>query len=614
MKKILYMLFVIALITITSCAKYSEEQQLLQRALAVMETSPDRALVYLDSIRRPEEYLSKEKYMEFLVIKTQAKYKNYNDIKDDTAIFVAKCYYEKKANNPRMMTLANLYSGCVYEEKGVFENAMQAYNQAYKYAENTSDSLLMWRIPIYIGRLFQIHFNYELALDSYRLSAEKCGNKKERLVESYGAMGRAFMLLKENDSALFYYKKGVELSKQTSNLKIQSTLYQNISLLYREIKDFNNAEKYLKLSMQYNTDSNSLLRYHLNLAKLYIVSANIDSTRIYAKKLLNDIEIEAIEDLSLKASIYNFISEYFVAIKCYDSAQYYQKELISIISKIYDERLKQNVYEVQKKYDYDNLQRSYDKRLIESLRVITIMIFILLCISVAFIIVLLRLFRKRKEENTLRKQLLDIQLDNTRLAKMKEFNLLKITTLNEKISSLEKEKKEVLKGIDNQMLKNDADLKILRQELEQAKAQKEEINMSFENNLKQRIIAIKKICIFEQRNKNNKREVIAELKNIAYGSSYKTGMEAVIDLFKTTFNGLDLYIKKEYPDLSETEYKVCLLTFFPVTINDIADLLGQSTNTVAKARTGIRKKIGMSGFGGNISDFILKSYRDSQEK
>ena len=51
-----------------------------------METYPDSALMYTDSIVMPEKSLTKEKYMEYLVTKVQAKYKNYDDIREDTNI------------------------------------------------------------------------------------------------------------------------------------------------------------------------------------------------------------------------------------------------------------------------------------------------------------------------------------------------------------------------------------------------------------------------------------------------------------------------------------------------------------------------------------------------
>jgi hypothetical protein len=73
-----------------------------------MEASPDTAAMYLDSILMPEKFLKKDKYMEYLVTKVQAKYKNYDDIKDDTNIFETKKYFDKKAQKSRKRMLHSI--------------------------------------------------------------------------------------------------------------------------------------------------------------------------------------------------------------------------------------------------------------------------------------------------------------------------------------------------------------------------------------------------------------------------------------------------------------------------------------------------------------------------
>ena len=151
MRKVLYILSFILLL---SCSRHNDAERLLSQAQAVMETSPDSAAMYLDSILMPEKFLKKDRYMEYLVTKVQAKYKNYDDIKDDTSIFETKSYFDKTRKNSQMNMYAHLYSACVYDERGEYENAMRDYKTAFTLAENMHDSLYMWRINNYIGDVF----------------------------------------------------------------------------------------------------------------------------------------------------------------------------------------------------------------------------------------------------------------------------------------------------------------------------------------------------------------------------------------------------------------------------------------------------------------------------
>ena len=92
MKKIL-----LILLFSLSCSRHDEAECFLTKAQSVIETGHETSLMYLDSIIMPEKFLNKEKYMEYLVTKVQAKYKNYDNIKGDTNIFEAKDYFDKKA-------------------------------------------------------------------------------------------------------------------------------------------------------------------------------------------------------------------------------------------------------------------------------------------------------------------------------------------------------------------------------------------------------------------------------------------------------------------------------------------------------------------------------------
>ena len=107
-------LFILSFILLLLCSRHNDAERLLSQAQAVMETSPDTAAMYLDSILMPEKFLNKDKYMEYIVTNVQTKYKNYDNIKEDTNIFITKTYFDKTRKNSQMNMYAHLLTSSLY--------------------------------------------------------------------------------------------------------------------------------------------------------------------------------------------------------------------------------------------------------------------------------------------------------------------------------------------------------------------------------------------------------------------------------------------------------------------------------------------------------------------
>ena len=82
--------------TLVSCKQRREAIRQLGCAQTIIETAPDSALVFLDSIRSHPRVLDKRHRMEYETAMVQAKYKCYKDISEDTAVFEARRYFVNK--------------------------------------------------------------------------------------------------------------------------------------------------------------------------------------------------------------------------------------------------------------------------------------------------------------------------------------------------------------------------------------------------------------------------------------------------------------------------------------------------------------------------------------
>ena len=57
-----------------------------------------------------------------------------------------------------------------------------------------------------------------------------------------------------------------------------------------------------------------------------------------------------------------------------------------------------------------------------------------------------------------------------------------------------------------------------------------------------------------------------DIKEYVYGSPYKTAFEASVDVIESSYKDISTFIKKTFPELNETEYKVCLLSVVPISV------------------------------------------------
>ena len=547
-------LFILSFILLLSCSRHNDAERLLEKAQAVMEASPDTAAMYLDSILMPEKFLKKEKYMEYLVTKVQAKYKNYDNIKEDTSIFETKAYFDKKVQQPiansqssKYQMYAHLYSACVYDERGEYENAMKDYKTAFTLAENMHDSLYMWRTNNYMAEVFSKQTYWDEALNIYKKSVCLANNDVEKS-SSYSQVARLYYISNNIDSAIYNIEQAIKIAEQTDDENIQSQIYQNAYVFYKNNNEGDVALKYLNMSVGKNHNYIQDYLYNLNFMSLFLEGNNTDSVRIYANKLRNGFDV--IEASHTKVSICNNLTKYYSSKNMYDSALYFQKELSYILEDICEQNLKQNIYEIQQKYDHELYRNVYQTKLNKRLILIVCILIVLLLVSI--------------------------------------ISLIRITKLNRREQVLTKE----VEDLSN--VKNDYD------------KFKHEIKESFDNSLKARFDIIRKVNTFERNNKTNKN--VKEIKEYAYGSPFKTAFEASVDVIESSYNNISDFIKETYPELNDTEYKVCMLSLAPISVNNISGILGYTTDTVRKARSNVRKKLGIEDRKISIAEYILEKY------
>jgi tetratricopeptide (TPR) repeat protein len=554
------LLFFVTILLLFACNPQREARDLLRQAQALVDTQPEVALHLIDSIFYPEQSLNKREYMSYLVTRVQVRYRDYSPIDADTVIFVARDYFAKYNQDARQTALAYFYSGCVYLEQEDFENAMEQYKHAAKYAMKTNDADLQGLIQYNIGDLLRDATLYTEALEQYKIAERFFANSlldnaTEKQASSFIAIGLMHSYLRQPDSTFIAYYKGLELAKNSGNSELARHLMQNISATYTRAGEYEKAEGYLRQSFTLNNDTANLSRYYLSFAKLFMSTKQSDSLAVYVDKLKQVVEQS--DDLYFKVGTYHFLAANAKINNDFGAAFVYQDEEMGLAERMTRRRLEQSVYEVQQRYNFEVLQHRYNQQLIT--RLYWIIFLLLTVIVVAVLFAAYRIIQRKRREEALRK----------------------IETLEDMNRDLE----FTIQDINTQKR---ADMR-------------NEFLWRFN-------VAEKAVEINKAKEETDKKLALGTLNNILYGSqNIDERWKPLFQFFNEERPGLYEKIKNKYSLLTETELRICILSYGNLSVRKIAFILEQKEETIQVRRSELRKKIGLPQ-DMKIPDFLDNIY------
>ena len=417
---------------------------------------------------------------------------------------------------------------CGYENEGETELAMTTYRQALDAAQNEGDTTLLGLTQQYMGMLLMEQYSFDEAIEMLHQSAATTKDDPVMISYSNSGIGRAYFIIDSIDKSIQYFKDAVYHAEQSSDSNVMSVAYQNIGAIYNEIGNYDEALNYIRLSLKYNNEEKEIPRYHLNLAYIFL-DMNINDSSSYYENILKK-ELDSINDKTLKVAINHFLYNKALADNNIDSAFHYYMTFAEMDMELLEERLQQNVLEIQKRYDYEKVENDYNLKLLKKQRTLTFLLFLLLIIGVVLLILINRNLRRRKEE-----------------LRMKD---------------------EILK-FENEILRLN------------------EIKGDYKRNLEWKYMLVYSMTLMDR---NKTESHYKTIKRKIYDNT-ETAFDAVMKIFEEEHPGLAEAIRQKYPVLSDTEYKVGIMALTPFSSQETADILGKSINTINKARTSIRKKL-----------------------
>ena len=123
------------------------------------------------------------------------------------------------------------------------------------------------------------------------------------------------------------------------------------------------------------------------------------------------------------------------------------------------------------------------------------------------------------------------------------------------------------------------------------------------NNLIRKVMMIYKVFLIGE-NKDIDKVSFQKLKTCVCGREATNAYEAIFEEYSKVYPDVVQRIANTHPALTEGEFKVCILSMMPFSVKEVADIMKVSPAMIGKARTSIRKKLGMTEARGSIEEFI----------
>ena len=290
-----------------SCTGQKGVNDVFTQVESIIEQQPDSALELLNTVLFPED-LDKSGFNKYYLLLLQAKDKSYKDITSDTIIFAVKDYYLQRKDYQNV-AMAAFYCGRVLQDQNKQKEAIKEFLEADDYGEKIKNTNLIGLSQSHIGEIFSMELLQTEAIEHFRTAARyfhEAKNIKNEII-SYNLIGNAYLKNSFNDSAFYYYNKGLKLAAVNNDSLQIAKITQNIGVAYRETGKYNQADECFRNAAEYTLDDDDKIKLYLNLSKTFYGRGMMDSAKIYVRKSLSMITNNT--DIFVKANIYKTLSQ-----------------------------------------------------------------------------------------------------------------------------------------------------------------------------------------------------------------------------------------------------------------------------------------------------------------
>ena len=342
------LLAAILIVSFYGCNHNSIIHELQSVDSLIANNQNSEALTQLKTI--DSESLNNENKAYYTLLLTLSEYKNYIDIKSDSAISEAVDYYRKHGNN-KLLVRALIAKGCANEVAGDLEKSVECYHEAEDLSLNNDTNSLAYS-KLRLGVLYQnqVIGSNTIALQKYKEALplyRALGDKHYELI-CLSSIGSIYRNIEEkHDSAVVYLNEAIDLAKALNEPYV---VFTNLFLLseYYLVRehDYEKAKEYALQAISVNGITIDHPRAHYRLAMSYLSLGQPDSAVYYLNA--SPASNSAMDSIVYYEVLSKLEQDYW---KHEGKSKYYIELAHSIADSLTINGLNHRLLAVEKKYD-----------------------------------------------------------------------------------------------------------------------------------------------------------------------------------------------------------------------------------------------------------------------
>ncbi len=273
--------------TLLGCNKHTGTEALLSKAEIQMDEHPDSALLLLQELDTKQLTSTNEKAL-YALLYSQALYKNFIDITDDSLINVAVQYYENR-DDVRHKFLAHYYKGCVHYNAKDLTKAIQSFSRAELLLKDLHDDYYSGLLFQNLGYIYFRYYDYPKSL-SYHKQAIDCYTKSNKQIHKLYELlklSNTYWNLDDWNNAYDILQKTLHEAKKIKHEDIINSSIGDLLMLYINKGMYKEAMTLYKENIQENDSfltPETTVHFITDLALLHAHYQDFERSEYYMQK------------------------------------------------------------------------------------------------------------------------------------------------------------------------------------------------------------------------------------------------------------------------------------------------------------------------------------------
>ncbi len=568
--------FLLLCTTFFSCRDGGRTESLLRTADSLMEEHPDSALTILrrDSLEICRS--GKDYRLWYALSRTEADDKCYILHVSDSTIRAAANYYNSHGSDFQRVR-ANYLLGRVYCDMHLYGHALTSFNKAIK-VESENDSTInryKARSATWAGYVYEVKGLHKDALRYNKLAYGYAKQAGAQVTEVYSLrdIGRSYSYLKQNNTAIPYYRQAAKKAKAIGDANLYNMVMEELAGIYIEEGQLDDAYSALNTPFLATTDKDISSHYYV-WAYYFEHTGQLDSAVAYNKRGMSYSNNTEKRDACLDIiRILNKQGKRDEAMEYYDKYSVYSDSVTASELNETSDMLSQ----VEKNIDIERKNTVLAETKTNLTILLSVIIFTVIVVSLILI----------KHYSNVKKRIREQQeRANNYLSQLQETEMQKMKRNEERIAQLETElsvSNEKLTEIRKSLMRNEAEMLAKQNE-----------HMLFKEKHRELLIA------------DLADTDVYKLYHTPNAVPSSADYHRLVEALNKAYNNFTKRLKEFYPDINDNEVWICCMVKAGLSSKEICNISPYSYSSLGMAKSRLYFKMFQKKGGAKDLDHFIK--------